>query len=144
MSCAPVGDGTVHNVYLPAGITVVPNARSLSVVNTVAALAPVRQTWFHGTTLPKMTRPRLSGRLYATEMFAPPTAPRTVSGGDICPIAPPRDASTAAQLFTSASTSRLGTAWAMVLIVVGVASTPRILPRRSTRATSIQPGKKVL
>jgi hypothetical protein len=62
MSCQPVGTGSVQRVYVPAGTTTPPMTRSRSVRNWVAALAPVRQTVPHGTTFPKISRPRFEGR----------------------------------------------------------------------------------
>ena len=38
-----------------------PIVRGTSVVSRVAAFAPVRHTWFQGTTLPKISRPRFRG-----------------------------------------------------------------------------------
>src|SRR5467141_219128 len=93
--------------------------------------------------LPKITRPRFAGRLYATTMFAPPIVALTVSGGDTNP-AGPLAFSAAAQPNATRSKSRPGAVSAIVLTVVAVALTPRILPRESTRATSIQFGNHVL
>src|SRR6266571_1669124 len=57
------GEGSVHREYLPAGTGVPAMTRSALVSNTVAWFAPVRHTWFQGTTFPKITRPRVEGRL---------------------------------------------------------------------------------
>jgi hypothetical protein len=62
ISFQPVGVGRVHSVYLPAGTAAPPIVRSTDVLSWVAALAPVRQTVFHGTRFPKISRPRLVGR----------------------------------------------------------------------------------
>src|SRR3954447_6268036 len=77
-------------------------------------------------------------------MLAPPIAAVTVSGGDICPIAPPLATSAVAQPLTTLSKSTFDTLCATVLTVVALESTPRIRPRESTLATSVQLGKKVL
>src|SRR5260370_42175332 len=128
ISFAPVAVGSVHRVYFPAGTSLSPNIRSLDVVNCVAAFAPVRHTLFHGTTsLPKITRPRLYGRLYATSIFAVPTVDRTVSGGDICDITP-RDASLAAQALAIASKSTLSARVLVVFTVVALEFRPRRCP----------------
>ena len=63
ISFQPSGEGIVQRLYLPAGTVVPATTRSALVSNTVAAFAPVRHTSFHGTALPKMTRPRIEGRL---------------------------------------------------------------------------------
>ena len=62
MTFQPVCDGKVQSVYLPAGTLAPPITRSTGVLNCVAAFAPVRHTLFHGTTSPKITRPRFIGR----------------------------------------------------------------------------------
>src|SRR5207253_4489299 len=63
MSFQAARPGMVHKVYFPAVRVVPPTTRSELVSNTVASFAPVRHTWSHGTTFPKMTRPRADGRL---------------------------------------------------------------------------------
>src|SRR2546426_224457 len=63
MSFHPSGEGTVHRLYLPAGRLVPAITRSALVSSTVASFAPVRHTLFQGTTLPKIARPRIEGRL---------------------------------------------------------------------------------
>src|ERR1019366_2463449 len=143
MSDAPLGVGSVHKVYLPAGTTVVPKTRSAEVVNSVAAFAAVRQTWFHGTTFPKIVLPRRNGRLYAISTLAVPIAARTVSGGDICPAAP-FVASTDIHAREIPSKSRSGTRCVIVFTVVAEASIPVRCPEPSTLARSIHPGKKLL
>src|SRR2546426_1536544 len=67
MSSPRGGAGTVQRLYSPAGSLVPATIKSASVSSTVAALAPVRHTWFHGTTPPKITRPRAEGRLRSEE-----------------------------------------------------------------------------
>src|SRR5213078_5220416 len=85
MSFQPPGAGSVHREYLPAGTGAPAITRSALVSNTVAWFAPVRHTWFQGTTFPKITRPRIDGRLYQTAMDVPATRARTESGGDRVP-----------------------------------------------------------
>src|SRR6516164_4629438 len=80
------GFGSVKSVYSPAGTLAPAITRSLSVTNVVAAFAPVRHQTFHGTTSPKITRPRALGRLYAIQTCAPPTVARTVSEGEYGPM----------------------------------------------------------
>ena len=63
MSFQPPGDGMVQRLYLPAGSLVPASVRSALVSSMVAWFAPVRHTWFQGTTFPKITRPRVEGRL---------------------------------------------------------------------------------
>src|SRR3989442_8604658 len=63
MSFHPSGEGTVHRLYLPAGRLVPAITRSALVSSTVASFAPVRHTLFQGTTLPKIARPCIEGRL---------------------------------------------------------------------------------
>ena len=63
MSFQPPGEGSVQREYLPAGTGVPAITRSALVSKTVAWFAPVRHTWFQGTTFPKMARPRVEGRL---------------------------------------------------------------------------------
>src|SRR2546429_1902084 len=63
MSFQPVGEGMVHRLYLPAGTAVTATGKSALVSRTVASFAPVRHTWFQGTTFPNTTRPRIEGRL---------------------------------------------------------------------------------
>src|ERR1051325_11620489 len=73
MSFHPPGEGSVHREYLPAGTGVPAMTRSALVSNTVAWFAPVRHTWFQGTTFPKITRPRVEGLDFAAlgKGFAP-------------------------------------------------------------------------
>src|ERR1700681_1324590 len=76
-------------------------------------------------------------------MFAPPIAALAVSRGDTRP-AGPFAFSAATQPDTTPSNPRPGACSAIVLTVVATEFTPRIRPRESTRATSIQLGKNVL
>src|SRR5215211_4565441 len=117
ISFAPFADGSVHNVYLPAGRWVLPIIRSRLVVIWVAAFAPVRHTRSQGTTLPKIVRPRRNGRLYAISMFAAPTVARTVSGGEACAWSPP-DAARVVHACCKRSKSRLFTRRVTVPTVV--------------------------
>src|ERR1044072_1522535 len=79
MTFQPDSVGNVHSVYLPAGTVAPPITRSTGVSNCVAAFAPVRHPVFHGTTLPKISRPRFSGRPYSTHSSAPDRLVRAVS-----------------------------------------------------------------
>src|SRR4029077_12871593 len=85
MSFQASGAGIVHKVYFPAGTVVPPTTKSALVSNTVAWLAPVRHTWFQRTTLPKIDRPRVDGRLSRTESTAPATLVRIESLGESVP-----------------------------------------------------------
>src|SRR4029079_13722287 len=98
MSFDPVVVGRDHNVYFPAGTSVLPNIKSADVMNCVAALAPVRQTVSSRTLFPKIFLPLFIGRLETLSMSAAPIVARTVSAGDVAP-AGPCAVSYAAQLF---------------------------------------------
>src|SRR5579872_1212829 len=54
--------GREKSVYSPAGTFVEPSMASRSILNPVAALAPVRQMLLYGTTPPNIVRPRFDGR----------------------------------------------------------------------------------
>src|SRR2546426_11119221 len=82
MSFQPVGEGMVHRLYLPAGTAVPATVKSALVSRTVASFAPVRHTWFQGTTFPNTPRPRIEGRLYRPPRGTPATLARADSGGD--------------------------------------------------------------
>src|SRR3989454_11699360 len=70
MSFHPSGEGTDHRLYLPAGRLVPAITRSALVSSTVASFAPVRHTVVHGTTLPKVARLLIDGRLQWTARLA--------------------------------------------------------------------------
>src|ERR1051325_6368629 len=80
MSFHPPGEGSVHREYLPAGTGVPAMTRSALVSNTVAWFAPVRHTWFQGATFPKITRPRVEGRLSLASTAWAVSAPRRHPG----------------------------------------------------------------
>src|SRR2546426_10627410 len=92
ISFQPPAAGSVQSVYVPAGRVWPPTTRSPALMKRVAKFAPVRQTWFQGTTGrgeavsgPKIVRPRIDGRPYSIVTGTPPTVPFTEAGGESAP-----------------------------------------------------------
>ena len=83
------------------------SSRSADVVSCVAAFAPVRHTWFHGTTFPKITRPRFERpAVRDLHICGADCRSNSISGGNCADG--PFAASCAPHAFTTASKSRSG------------------------------------
>src|SRR5215471_21084527 len=81
MSFQVPSEGREYSVYLPAGTFTPPIFRSISVVNDVASLAPVRHTLPYGASSCPTLRPLREGRLYSMLIFLPLSVTSAVPGG---------------------------------------------------------------